>query len=100
VDGKAEPAESRAAGVEGGLNCGQHIASVVVRVLRVQRRHIIIAVLAAFVAQKQNTKAAWKEHNAASRGSQYKKSQRLEPAITGAAKRGPDRELNPGPPRI
>jgi len=53
--GKAEPAESRTAGVEGGLNCGQHITSVV---LRVQRRHIIIAVLAVFMAQKQNTKAA------------------------------------------
>jgi len=50
MDGKAEPAESRAAGVEGGLNCGQHITSVVVRVLRVQWRRIIIAVLAAFVA--------------------------------------------------
>jgi len=67
VDGKTELAQSRAARIERAFNGDQDIVSVSL-VLRVQRRRWIVVIISwAFTAQKQNTKAAWKKHSAASK---------------------------------
>ena len=65
MDGKTELAQSRAARIERAFNGHQDIVSLVLRVQR--RRWIVVIIPWAFPAQKQNTKAAWKKHSAASK---------------------------------